>query len=223
MTPNWTHNINTIVFDVDGTLIDSTEAIIESTNHTLQRMGKPPFPPDFIRSKIGYRLEDALGDWEEWEKAEMLRLNHDYYQTICLEKTLLKEGAYETVRSFHERGYRMGVATGKQRGITSMILDHLRLLPFMETVVGSDDVTRMKPDPETLLKALERLNTPPAAAVYVGDTVIDIQASRNAGVRCISVLGGTDSEDALRGRGPDRMIRSLSELSSLFPEGPTSP
>jgi len=216
LNPDWTSPINTVIFDLDGTLIDSTEAIIASTNQALKEMGKPPFSPDFIRSKIGYRLEDAIVDWEESEKRTLLRLNHHYYHALCLEKTGLMEGAHETILHLKTRGFRMGVATGKQRELSTMILRHLELLPFLETIVGSDDVHRMKPDPETLLKVLDHLSVPPERAVYVGDTLVDIQASKRAGIRCIAVLGGTDSLEDIRKENPDHIIENLLGLTEIF-------
>jgi 2-phosphoglycolate phosphatase len=216
MNPDWISQINTVIFDLDGTLIDSTEAIIESTNQALKVMGKPLLPPDFIRSKIGYRLEDAIGDWAESEKRELMRLIHDYYHAVCLEKTWPMDGAHETIVHLKDSGFRMGVATGKKRELSTMILRHLELLPFLEAVVGSDDVHRMKPDPETLFKVLNHLNMPPERAVYVGDTVIDVQASRRAGIRCIAVLGGTDSLEDIRAEKPDHIIHNLRELQGIF-------
>jgi 2-phosphoglycolate phosphatase len=213
---DWTSRITAILFDLDGTLIDSTEAIILSTNQALKKMGKPLFSPQFIRSRIGYRLEDAILDWEEPEKKRLLQLNHHYYHAICLEKTSLMEGARETLLYLRNCGFRLGVATGKKRGLSSMILEHLELLCHVEAIVGSDDVERMKPDPETLLRALAALGVKPENAVYVGDTLVDVQASKRAGVRCIAVLGGTDSLEDIRREEPDCILDNLCGLMEIF-------
>ncbi|HET9481955.1 MAG TPA: HAD-IA family hydrolase [Candidatus Polarisedimenticolia bacterium] len=209
-----------LVFDLDGTLIDSYEAIGESLNHALSTMGYEELPADRVRSLVGRGLEilirQATGGGDDVTVARGVALFRQRYDRICESRTRLLPGVLGTLETLSARGYPMAVATNKPSYFARRILDALGAGRAIELVVGPDLVAHPKPHPEMLLAALDRLRVPPADALYVGDMEIDIQTARAAGVRVVVVPTGSRGAAELALSGADRMLPRFSALLGLL-------
>lgn len=192
--------IHAVLFDVDGTLIDSYRLYLEAYRRALEPvLGYAPDDAELTaRRPSAERL--FLSEWVGPELAEQCHQRMcQHYESL---HGALAEGAYDGVREMlaHLRsaGLRLGVVTGKGRRAWEITVRHLDLGPF-EVVVTEDDAEHPKPDPGGLLRALEALGVPPERAAYVGDSLGDLQAGRAAGVRVGAALWPkTDPADRQR-------------------------
>lgn len=215
-----------IVFDLDGTLIDSYEAIGESLNHAMARLRREPIPPERVRSMVGRGLETliarALGidpsrAGVDPLVAEAVTHFRGRYDAICVERTRLLPEVAETLHELCARGYRMAVATNKPSYFARRLLDALGVGERFDAVLGPDLVSRHKPDPEMVLAAMEAMRVGASEALYVGDMEIDVETARAAGVRVVVMPTGSSDLNALRGAGADLVLPAFSSLLDLLP------
>jgi 2-phosphoglycolate phosphatase len=206
------------LFDLDGTLIDSTEAIVQSTTLALEELGWPSLDRAVIVGHIGYKLEAVFPERDIEERRLLIDVIGRHYDALCQAGTCLCPGMGELVHDLHRRGVPMGVVTSKRRRHTEAVLAALGLRERFKVLVACEDVARMKPDPEGLVRALSTLDVPAADCLYVGDTRVDVAAARGAGVAVAGVAWGTDGLEVLREAGIDHAIDRPEALSALFPE-----
>ena len=188
-----------ILFDLDGTLIDSTEAILESFAHaySLHNVTKPS--DEAIKSLIGHPLDvmfQRLGIKEAlaWEMVDSYKA---HYRKISKEKTQLLQGAFRAVElasSFAQ----LGVVTTKTAKYSKELLEHFELLQYFKILIGREDVTHPKPHPEPILKALKHFTSSEDDVYMIGDTRLDIEASNRANIGHVAVLTGYDSYEQLK-------------------------
>jgi len=214
--------IRGIVFDLDGTLIDSYAAIAESLNVALDRAGMPAKSVEEVRGMVGLGLETlierALGGKDGVE--EGVRRFRAHYDRICVEKTTLLPEVSATLRELDQREYLMSVATNKPSYFAWRILEGLQVRRYITDVFGPDNVEHRKPHPEMVLRAMERMRVTASQTLYVGDMEVDIETARAARVPVIVVPSGSRSEEELRAAGPDRLIQSFRDLLPLLPGPP---
>lgn len=180
-----------LLFDLDGTLVDSTEAILESFIKTTDyydlnlnnKRGE-------VESLIGMTLADMFIHMGiQGEKIEeCIKIYRKYYREVFLEKTFLLPKVKEAIETLPSP-YKMAVVTSKSHFFAEKILDHLGILKYFFTIVGIEDVKNPKPSAEPILKALEGLEYKKEHVFMIGDTSYDMQAAKNAGVIGIGVRG----------------------------------
>ena len=187
-----------ILFDLDGTLIDSTEAILESFHHSLDVHGYLPHPKDSeIEALIGYPLDimfSRVGIDESvvWDYVSTYK---EHYQKISTQKTLLLECAREAVERASKIAT-LGVVTTKTGKYSRVLLEHFGIMKYFEVLIGREDVKEPKPAAEPILKALE--NLPKDENVWmIGDTKLDLICAKNAGVNSIGVTSGYDTKETI--------------------------
>ncbi|MDD5052265.1 MAG: HAD family hydrolase [Sulfuricurvum sp.] len=188
-----------ILFDLDGTLIDSTEAILESFHHTLKTHGlQQSISDEMITSQIGHTLETMFaGVGIDSERIDMHVSTYKlYYREISRQKTLLLPGAAQAI---HEASIfaRLGIVTTKTGLYSRELMEHFELMHYFETLVGREHVENAKPHPEPIYKALEQMGNPSPHVWMIGDTLLDIEASQRAGIQSVAVLSGYDNEEQL--------------------------
>lgn len=218
--------LRTVAFDLDGTLIDSEGLILASFRHTMRtHLGEPP-PDAAWRATIGRPLAIQVRDFarSDEEAEAMVRTYTDH--NLANHDRLVRPfaGVRETVEALRDRGFRLAIATSKRRVATRMGLAACRLPEdWFAAIVTADDVTRFKPEPEPVLRALaDAGETEPARAAYVGDSVHDMRSGRAAGVRTVAVLWGPNGRDVLEPETPDWLVETPPELAALFgAAGPT--
>ena len=188
-----------ILFDLDGTLIDSTEAILEGFKIAFESFGKEVPPDDKIKNEIGHTLENmflTLGV----EKSKIDAHVHAYkmhYRVISCQKTTLLEDAREAVIKASKFAT-LGIVTTKTGEYSTILLEHMGLMGYFEVLIGREHVDNPKPHAEPILKALEKLEYHIDSVWMIGDTPMDILSADDAGVHSIAVTSGYSSYEELR-------------------------
>ncbi len=218
-----TSTFETVLFDLDGTLIDSIRLILDSFHHTLQVHGKAPQSDAEVLVHVGTPLTRHLAHYAA-EPGELERMIATYRAwNLAHHDAVITAfpGAVAAVRTLAERVPRLGVVTSKQRAaahrglaVAGYCADTEVLAPF-QVLIGADDVTEHKPDPTPLLAALTRLGATTANAAYVGDSPHDLAAARAAGLTAVAVGWGPFPRAALDAVGYDLWLETPAELSQL--------
>ncbi len=206
------NNITTILFDLDGTLIDTNELIIQSFLHTLDRYYPNKYGREDVLPFIGPTLDQTFGSINKEKTEEMIRVYRDFNNTQHDYYTREFPGVYETIKTLHEKGFKLGIVTAKILYTAKKGLKLCRLEPFFDTVVALDHTTKPKPDPQPILKALEQLGSKPEEAIMVGDNYHDILAGKNAGTKTAGVAWAIKGKDFLLEYGPDYMLEKIEDL-----------
>ena len=211
-----TRQFETILFDLDGTILDTNELIIRSYLHALKGYVPADFSREHIIPHMGTPLYDQLRRFSGLEDVEELAKK---YRAINLElhdeyvKTF--EGVNEVVESLHKAGFKLGVVTTKIRLTTELGLKHVGIAPFMDAIVTIDDVTHAKPHAEPVLKAVELLQADKATTLMIGDSTMDIHSGVNAGVKTVGVAWSLKGEHVLKEAGADYIIHHMHDLYSI--------
>lgn len=208
-----------ILFDLDGTLVDSAPDIHEALNATLESYGEPPLTLEAVTRMIGggvpvlvERAYRTLGvDIDPATRDRVAERYTKIYEARATQSTVLMAGVSDLLRDLAQKGVVLGVVTNKPGDATHAVLDHFGLLALMAVVVGGDAGPARKPEPGLLLHACGRLGIGPEDAVFVGDSENDVVAARAAGMAVVAVAGGyTDlTPEAL---GADAAIERLDDL-----------
>ena len=205
-----------VCFDFDYTLGDCTNSIVAGFQHGLTAMGWPAPDREAIRATIGYLLEDAYtmltGDKNPENRAKFRPLFLEVAQELQRREAALFPGASELLRGLKSRGVKIALVSTKKGDTLEIIMERFGLLQELETVIGSADVRRPKPDPEGLLLAMERMGVKPEDTLFCGDTVLDAGAAQNAGCHFAAVLNGTTPAKAFDGFSPDYIAKDLPAL-----------
>jgi 2-phosphoglycolate phosphatase len=208
--------VQALVFDLDGTLVDSYAAITSSLNHACTHFGLPPLPAGSVRLMVGRGLEQLVADVLGEERVRTgVRLFREHYALVYAEGTLPLPEAFETVRSLHRRGYRMAVASNKPARFSEAILSAFDMLPYFDCVEGPDTAGVTKPEPTMIRRCLRAMGVTEQQALYVGDMVLDVETASRAGLRVVLVPGGSSPEEELRRTG-ERVLSSLGGLLELL-------
>ncbi len=202
-----------ILFDLDGTLVDSLSDIAGIVNHTRGAHGLSPIPIDTIRGFIGRGLEHLIaGTFPEIEPEKLRELGadyHRYYLEHPYSTGALYPGVRETLYVLRQRpGLKLGVVTNKPSLVADKTLAHYLPGLHFDIVAGPERVSHRKPDPRHLLDALVRIETRPADALYLGDDPVDAQCAEAAGVRFLGAGYGFGGVEV----GEEQMLRAFPDL-----------
>ena len=210
--------IRGIIFDFDGTLIDSYEAIAESLNHVRSFFSLPPFPAEEIRPMVGHGLEQLIARAVGADRVDAgVKLFRQSYAGICESKTRILPQVKETLDTLERRGYQMAIASNKPSYFARDILKALEFDHLFAEVLGPNDVQRPKPDPEMLEIIIMRIGLSPEEVVYVGDMPLDVEAGRRAGVAVYAVPTGSATRNDLLQARPDRLLHCFTDLTTFLP------
>ena len=207
----------TYIFDLDGTLLDTLQDLASSVNYALRHHHMPEHSIDDIRRFVGngvrLLMERSVPDGAANPQFESTFATfREYYMLHSLDTTCPYEGISEVIRQLKERGCRLAVVSNKMMTATQELVAHF--FPEIEVAIGEHEAEgiRKKPAPDTVFEALRRLGVAQDEAVYVGDSDVDLQTARNAGLPCISVLWGFRDRDFLLQHGATTLIEHPSEL-----------
>jgi len=188
-----------ILFDLDGTIIDSTEAILDGFRVAFETFGGVVPSDEAIKNEVGHTLENmflTLGVEEEKVEAHV----HAYkmhYRVISCEKTILLEGAREAIFEASKFAT-LGVVTTKTGEYSRILLEHMELMKYFDVLIGREDVKNPKPHAEPILKALTKLEHDRTKTWMIGDTCMDMDSAKNAKVRAIAVTSGYATHSVLQ-------------------------
>lgn len=213
-----TTGLRGILFDLDGTLVDSLELILSSYRHTMRaHLGHAPPDDDWLRT-MGTPLKAQLAAFaDSSEQAEAMfdtYVSHNEENAVRLIRSF--PGMRDAVEAIHRAGFRLAVVTSKLRENALRELRSCELDAYFPTLVSASDVERPKPHPEPVLSALRALDLPPADALFVGDSLYDLAAGRAAGVRTAAALWGPFDRDQLREGAPDHWLLDVTALLRLL-------
>lgn len=210
--------VQAIVFDWDGTLMDSKEAILSTYRATTTELLGAPFPtePEDVHAIVQMRGKESFaliaeGDPELTER--IAETFHRQYQVMQVKATPFA-GTIETLSALHDAGILLGIATSKARARTELEGKRTDLLRLFDFIITGDDVKAAKPDPEAVASAIAGLGVPAAATLYVGDGPNDVIAGRGAGAVTVGVTFGFHPEE-MKAENPDYVINHPSELLGL--------
>ncbi|MFC4077483.1 pyrophosphatase PpaX [Salinithrix halophila] len=208
---------DTILFDLDGTLLDTTPLILASFQHTLDRFCPGQYREEDVLACLGEPLRDQMKRFGGEERADVMV---DTYRehNISHHDQLVNAfpGVLETVRRFHQEGIRLGVVSNKQRITVEMGLALCGLASFIDAVVCHGDTEKAKPDPAPLYLALKQMNGLPERALMVGDSRYDILAAKGAGIASAGVAWAAHGSESLRPYKPDYMLEEIQDLYGIL-------
>ncbi|MGM7682931.1 pyrophosphatase PpaX [Cytobacillus sp. Hm23] len=207
--------IKTILFDLDGTLIDTNELIIQSFMHTLEQYYPNDYSREDVLEFIGPPLYESLHSVDKDRVEDMVKTYREF--NLANHDLLVKEyhSVFDTVKALHEQKFKLGIVTTKMRLTTTMGLKLTNLDQFFDVVITLDDVERAKPDPEPIHKALQQLNALPHEAIMVGDNHHDMLAGQNAGTKTAAVGWAIKGREHLTQYNPDYVLDKMSDLLSI--------
>lgn len=214
-------HIHQILFDFDYTLADSSEGIIASVNYALEQVGEKNADPGKVRKMIGHSLEDTFGQFIDPADTRKIQSCKKMFMEFAdsgamVRNTVILKEVPETLEWLYENFYSLGIVSTKRRSTIEETLMETELDDFFDVIIGYEDVKQLKPDPEGLLKAVEELGGMINDSIYIGDSLIDIQTAKSAGIPVIAVSTGMTSTEVLQSLAPDALIRSLGELPKLL-------
>ena len=209
-------SVRVLIFDLDGTLIDSKLDLANSINAMLQHMGRAQLSHEKIYSLVGngapVLVRRALGDSvTDAESDQGLSFFLSYYRTHMLDNTVTYPGVREGLAALE--GMPMAVLTNKPVRFSRQILEGLGLAPYFRYVYGGNSFETKKPDPAGMGVLLRDFGAGPKQAMLVGDSEVDVQTARNAGTWCCGVTYGLGSSE-LANYSPDLLVDSLTELAA---------
>ncbi len=202
-----------IIFDLDGTLVDSSADVVDCFNYALMEEKLPPIPEKEIKRTIGYPLKEVFSRYGDAE-----RLYSHFTRRageIMGDGTTLLPDVKETITELRNIGLKVAIATTKIRRDTERILRKIGISNLIDELSCADDVENVKPSPEPLLRLLKIFGFGKDETLMVGDTVNDIIAARNAGIKSAGLIGGFDDPTRIKDENPSWILNTLTEVVEI--------
>ncbi len=208
---------STVLFDLDGTLIDHFSAIHRCHSHTMVKLGFPAPTFERVRSAVGGGLENAIASLVGADRvAEALPIYRAHWDATMLDDVVLLPGAREILAAVRASGAQTAVFTNKLGSSSRLICEHLGLTPLLDANFGAKDTPWLKPQPEFAAHALTHLGAAPATTLLVGDSPFDIAAAHAAGFPCWTVTTGTHTAAELTAAHADAVFPDLAAVSTAL-------
>jgi pyrophosphatase PpaX len=208
--------IKTVLFDLDGTIIDTNELIIQSFLHGLQGETPEPLTREHIIPHMGRPLIEQMEYFTGRQQVDEVITKYRAFN-LAKHDELVKEfpHVHSVMKKLFDSGIQMGIVTSKIRKTTDMGLKLCKLDGFVKTVVTVEDVQNPKPDPEGILMAMRTLGSKPEETIMVGDSQYDIEAAQNAGVGSVGVSWSMKGRKHLEEFKPNHIIDDMRELLAI--------
>jgi pyrophosphatase PpaX len=208
--------INTVLFDLDGTLIDTNELIISSFLHTLEHYYPNQYNREDVLPFLGPTLRETFEPMDATKVDEMITTYRKY--NLAHHDTFVTEfpTVLGTIKILKEKGYKVGIVTTKISDVVMKGLKLTKLDSYFDVIVALDHVEKAKPDPEPIFKALEQLGSKPDEAIMVGDNYHDILAGKNAGTKTAGVAWTIKGRDYLEQFEPDYILEEMADLLKIL-------
>lgn len=212
--------VKAVVFDLDGTLLDTLGDLTDSVNHALEKYGLKTRTMDEVQKFVGNGLRNlmlqAVEEGERYPKfEELFEYFREYYRTHCNIKTAPYEGIFELMKELKERGIKMAIVSNKIDAGVKELNDKF-FAEYTEVAIGEREGIGRKPAPDSLNEAMRMMGVEKESVIYVGDSDVDICTAKNADVRCVSVTWGFRDEKFLIEHGAEVMINHPSDLMEFL-------
>jgi pyrophosphatase PpaX len=206
-----------VLFDLDGTVIDSGAIILASMRHAAREVLGVEVPDEQLMAAVGGPGLEAQMQALSPDRADELVTVYRAHNEPLHDELVCCAGMDEVLVQLKDEGRRLGVVTAKRRQTVELAFARIPIEHLFETVVGGDETKKHKPDPEPLLLALERLGAAPDDAVYVGDAPFDVKAAKAAGLYSVGVSwGGIHGRERLEAEEPDALVDTTEELLGVL-------
>ena len=203
-----------ILYDLDGTLVDTLEDLTVAANHMLRMLQAPPVSSQEVGRAVGRGVHELVRSCLKSDDPKRLAYGVDvfraYYARHLLDRSQLYPGAQEALEHFKDR--HQAVITNKPEPFSREILERLGVAGYFVEVIGGDANVPKKPDPAAVLALMQRHGVVPAETLLIGDSPIDVETGRNAGVMVVGVAHGLTDEPALAAARPDALVKNFQAL-----------
>jgi pyrophosphatase PpaX len=206
-----------VLFDLDGTIVDSGWMILASYRHATTSVLGKDFPDEVLLANVGAGdLEEQMREFDLEKADELAKAYREFYAPLHSELQAFP-GMLDLLQKLDDEDRHVGIVSAKRHDIVKLATDALGFGDRLDVVVGSDEAPRGKPHPDQILDALERLGAEPDHTAYVGDAPFDIAAAKNAGVHAIGVTwGGIHTRERMETEGPDAVVDTAEELYAVL-------
>lgn len=212
--------IDTVIFDMDGTVLNTLEDLTDAVNHVFSQFDLPPRTIDeyrkFFGNGIGYAMRCAAPEGTPDELIDkMIPVFREYYDKHCLDKTKPYDGILELMKSLKAKGYKMAIVSNKIDSAVKELNDRF-FSDYVSVAIGEKAKVRRKPAPDTVIAALKELRSERSEAVYIGDSEVDLKTAQNSGLPCIAVLWGFRDRDHLTENGAVLFAEKPADVLSVL-------
>ena len=213
-------NVNTVIFDMDGTVLNTLEDLTVSVNYVLSKFNMPDHSEEeyrkFFGNGIKYALKCAVTEETPEEVIEeMLPIFREHYNEHCHDRTKPYDGIIELMSMLRANGYKMAIVSNKIDSAVKELNDRF-FSEYVDVAIGEKPGIKRKPAPDTVLAALDELGSKKEAAVYIGDSEVDLQTALNSELPCISVLWGFRDKDFLISKGASVFAETPEEVYDIL-------
>ncbi len=213
-------NIDTIIFDMDGTVLNTLDDLTDSVNYVMHRFNMPTHSTEDYRRYFGngirYALKCAVPEGTSDSVIdEMLPVFKEHYDKHCLDKTRPYDGITELMSGLKKRGYKMAIVSNKIDSAVKELNDRF-FSEYVDVAIGEREGIKRKPAPDTVNAALNELGSDKETSVYIGDSEVDYQTAVNSGIPCISVLWGFRDKDFLVDAGAELFAETPKEVLDIL-------
>lgn len=211
---------DTVIFDLDGTLLNTLEDLADSTNYAMRAFGLKERSINEVRNFVGNGVDVLIeraveGAISKEQELECLDVFKQHYSKNMDNKTKPYDGIMDVIKELLKRGYHIAIVSNKfDAAVKGLNVDYFEGL--FPVAIGASDTVAKKPAPDSVIKALQELRSDKERAVYVGDSDVDIMTARNSGLPCISVTWGFRDEELQRSMGTDYIIHKPEELLDVL-------
>lgn len=211
---------DTVIFDLDGTLLDTLEDLTDAVNYAMRTMGMPERTIEEVRTFVGNGVKRLLelcvpDGFDNPAFEETFAKFREYYGLHCNDKTKAYDGVVRLLRELKDEGYALAIVSNKLDSAVKE-LSEIYFEGIVKVAIGEMEGVAKKPAPDTVYKALEELHKPAEGAVYVGDSEVDVMTAKNSGLPCISVLWGFRDEEFLKEHGAVQFARTPREVKEYL-------
>lgn len=220
-----------LIFDLDGTLVDSAPDIAASVDYALSKINREIPDGEMVRSYIGNGVDRLIhrsltfdiNGVAEQNTFEIARSHFfEFYQKNVCRHSVLYPGVRDALQAFHDEGYGLACVTNKPIGLAAPLLDELGIGRLLTPQLGGDSLAEKKPSPRPLLHVAEHYGIPAGNCVMIGDSLTDVLAARNAGMPVVCVNYGYGDVVEMRAHEPDAMVGRFADIPALLAQGLTA-
>lgn len=203
-----------LIYDLDGTLVDTREDIVRSVLHMQSEMNVPPMSHEEIQAHVGRGLYPLMSGTLRTSDKKTLEKGGKIYRAYYSRHMLDHSALYPEARNFLEnyKDRKQAVVTNKPNPFSEEILTHLGVADYFVKIIAGDDEHPKKPDPAAVLALLKQENIRPEEALFIGDSLIDLETARNSGIEIAVISHGFGREDELKSAAPDLLVKDFARL-----------
>lgn len=210
-----------VVFDLDGTLVNSIYDLAAANNYALKKNGYPTHPDEayliFVGNGIKKLIERSLGEYADEDTIKKVKADFDiYYKEHCCDRTVPYEGIEKLISQLKKSGYKLGVCSNKAQAYTEQIVKTLFGDDSFDVIYGQRPDFPLKPEPQALYYVLDCLGASVSESLYIGDSEVDILVGNNAGIDTVGVTWGFRSEQELRDKGAVYIAHTAEDILNIL-------